>query len=155
MTQRTAILIAALSLLVVIALQDAKQRGIAEGRAEAAAQQVREVERLVVMRDTLYVRDTIRLTRWRERWDSVRVTDTLVLHDIVYVPRDAADSVISACYAVVRSCEARVAARDSLIVTLQEVIKAERDKRPSALRVWAERALWLGAGVGVGAVVAR
>jgi hypothetical protein len=85
----------------------------------------------------------------------VRVRDTVVIvrNDtaIVYVPRATADSTIRACFAVVRSCEATVAARDSLIVSL----KASIPPTPSRIRVWGERALFLGAGVGIGAIVRR
>jgi fructose-1-phosphate kinase PfkB-like protein len=53
----------------------------------------------------------------------------------------------------VRSCESRVAARDSLAAALQAALKAERASKPSALRVGVDRALWAAAGLAVGLVV--
>ena len=70
--------------------------------------------------DSVFVRDTITLTRVATRFrtavDSVVRTDTLTQRESVFV--SLADSTIRACYAVVESCNARVAARDSLITTL-------------------------------------
>lgn len=152
MTPRAGVLVAVLAALVAYALTDAYARGHRDGLVDVSAARVREVERIVYRTDTLYKTDTLRLARWRTLWDSVRVTDTLVRDSVVYVPRDAADSVVSACYAVVRSCEARVAARDSLISSLRVSLKQAQAK-DSKLKLWADRALWFGAGLGVGAVV--
>jgi hypothetical protein len=152
---RTAIGLAIVAVLVSYALHEARQTGRAEGRAEVAARAVVIRSGAVAKADTIY-RDSLRiLNRWRDRWDTVRVRDTIVIRrndtTLVYVPRAAADSTIRACYAVLRSCEARVAARDSLIVSL----RASIPPTPSRLRVWGERALFLGAGVGIGAIVRR
>ena len=153
--ERGAIGLAIVAILIGYALHEARQTGRAEGRAEVAARAVVIRTAAVAKADTVY-RDSLRvLNRWRDRWDTVRVRDTLVVtrNDtaVVYVPRAAADSVVKACFAVVRSCEARVAARDSLIVSLKTSIPPA----PSRLRVWGERALFVGAGVGIGAIVRR
>jgi hypothetical protein len=153
--ERAAIGLAIVAALVGYALHEARQTGIAVGRAEVAAREVVVRSRAVAKADTVY-RDSLRvLDRWRDRWDTVRVRDTVVVtrNDtaVVYVPRTAADSIVKACFAVVRSCEARVAARDSLIVSL----RASMPPTPSRLRVWGERALFVGAGVGIGAIVRR
>jgi hypothetical protein len=153
--ERAAIGLAIVAALVGYALHEARQTGIAVGRAEVAAREVVVRSRAVAKADTVY-RDSLRvLNRWRDRWDTVRVRDTLVVtrNDtaIVYVPRAVADSTIRACFAVLRTCEDRVWARDSLIVSL----RASIPPTPSRLRVWGERALFVGAGVGIGAIVRR
>ena len=149
--ERGAIGLAIIALLVGYALHEARQTGRAEGRAEVAARRAVLYQRVVEKTDSVYTADTIRLRSWRDRWDTVRTRDTLVVDRIVYVPRAEADSVVTACYAVLRSCETRVAARDSLIVSLRASIPPTL----SRWRVWGERALFLGAGVGLGALVRR
>lgn len=156
MTRATpATLLALLAGLIVYALADAYGRGHADGLADGAARSVAAHVRVIRQVDSVYVRDTIRLARWRDRWDSVRVTDTVVRDSVVYVNRDIADSTISACRAVVVSCEARVAARDSALAALRAALKAEQAARPSQLRVAIDRALWGAAGLGVGVLVGR
>lgn len=145
----------ALALLCAVALlwRDAYERGRHDAGRAVRAATIRTITDTVRVRDIQYQRDTIRLTRWRDRWDSVRVTDTVTVAQVVYVPRTVADSVVSACYAVLRSCEARVAARDTLISTLRGALKAEQASRPSVVRVALDRALWAAVGVGIGAVL--
>jgi len=60
--------------------------------------------------DTVYRADTLRLTRWRVRVDSLR--DSLTITDTVEVVRFIAvqDSTIAACTAALGTCEQRVAA---------------------------------------------
>jgi hypothetical protein len=151
--ERGAIGLAIVALLIGYALHEARQTGRAEGRAEVAAREVVIRTVAVAKADTVY-RDSLRvLNRWRDRWDTAYVAVDRWKHDTVEVVRyvAVADSTIRACYAVLRSCEARVAARDSLIVSL----KASIPPTPSRLRVWGERALFVGAGVGLGAIVQR
>jgi len=147
---RPLILLALLAGVVVYALTDAYSRGHADGMADGASSRVRAYTHIVRKVDTMYVRDTVRFARWRDRWDSVRVTDTVTVRDVVYVPRDVADSTISACRLVIASCESRVAARDTLILALRGALKAEQSSKPSALRVALDRAVWASAGLGVG-----
>lgn len=150
--QRQAWLVLALVAAVALLWRDAYERGKTDARVAASAATIRTLRDTVRVRDVEYRRDTVRLTRWRERWDSVRVTDTVAVAKIVYVPRAVADSTIQACYSVLRSCEVRVAARDTLIRALESSLRAERASRPSAVRVALDRALWAAVGVGVGAV---
>lgn len=150
---RTAVLIVGLAALVSFALYDTYSRGVAVGRSEVAARQVAIYQRVVRQTDSVYRADTIRLRLWRDRWDTVRIIDTVIIDNIVYVPRTVADSVVTACYAVLRSCEQRVAARDSVIRGLQGVITAKDAATPSVVRLWIERGLWMAAGVGVGSVI--
>lgn len=150
---RTLALLLALVAAVSYALWDSHSRGVAEGRAAVLAERVAPLVHRVRVTDTLYLRDTLRFTRWRERWDSVRITDTVTIAEVVYVPRADADSVLSACYAVLRSCEARVAARDTLIQSLKAALKAEQSAGPSRVRVVLDRAAWAAVGLGAGAVL--
>lgn len=53
-----------------------------------------------------------------------------------------ADSTIQACRSVVQACEQRVAARDSLIGTLQVRARILEQQRPSTVKRWLERAAW-------------
>lgn len=153
-TRAYAVAIAALlwGILTWQAISAAEERGVRKARLERLAAQIETLEVRVQKLDTVYLTDTIRLARWRTVWDSVRVTDTVVRDSVVYVARGAADSTISACYAVVRSCEARLAARDSLASSLRAGLTQAR-ANDSKVGVWADRALWLGAGIGVGAIL--
>lgn len=101
--------------------------------------------------DTVYRRDTIRLTRRETRWRDSVVARVDTLSDTVRVPVEVvkwvvaeADSTIQACRSVVQTCEQRVALRDSSISTLSRQLQLERKQRPSGLKKWAERAAWAG-----------
>ena len=89
--------------------------------------------------DSIYHVDTLRLAkaeiRYRIAHDTVlaRLTDTVSVVRFMAV----ADSTIKACQAVVQDCEARVAARDSLIRVLQK----------AAVKHWYDR---VGVTTGVG-----
>lgn len=132
---------------------------IADSTAGTLRQQVRRV-------DTVYRRDTVRLAANTQLWrtaiatlgaDVDRYRDSVarltgVAPDTVRVPVEvirwvtaAADSVVQACQAVTRSCAQRVAVRDSLIGVLQREVALVKRQRPSRVRAWGERALWLAA----------
>ena len=151
--ERGAIGLAIIALLVGYALHEARQTGRAEGRAEVAAREVLVKSRAVAKADTIY-RDSLKvLTRWKTRWDSIRVTDTIVITRdtgrVVYVPRAAADSALNVCYAVVRSCDRAGVAKDSLIASLRAGIPPD----PSAWDTFRERAALVGFGVALAEVV--
>lgn len=122
MSSRWIALIAAVALVViaVLAWRDrASQRRLGGALATVARLRADSVlwagERTRV--DSVYVRDTLTYTRVRTEYqrlrDSVlvRTTDTLMVERFIA----ASDSTVRACQAVVTSCEARVAARDSLL----------------------------------------
>jgi hypothetical protein len=72
------------------------------------------VIREVVRTESVFVTDTLRLTRTLARWDTIRATDTIVVDSIVYVPRTIVDSIVAACRPIPGSCASLVAAvRDS------------------------------------------
>jgi hypothetical protein len=87
--------------------------GVAHERERAAAQVARTrvaavVETLRVV-EIQYRTDTLRLTRWRTRWDTL-ITERHY-HDTVWVERviAVADSTIRACTQALGTCERRVA----------------------------------------------
>jgi hypothetical protein len=76
--------------------------------------------------DSVYVRDTLTLTRTRTRTDSILSVDTLLRVDTV---RAIVADERAACSAVIRTCEERVAVRDSRIATLEEAVRVA-SRRP-------------------------
>ena len=126
-------------------------------RVEAAKQYDREVrvvvESLAVL-DTVYLTDTLRLTRWREKWDTVRQTVEVWKHDTARVVEYVlvADSTIRACTAALRTCEQRAALegqRADLAEAKLKDLAATQDKKE-------RRNLLLGAALGVvGGVVLK
>jgi hypothetical protein len=106
-----------------------------------------ETVRQIVQIDTVYVRDTVQLTRVRHHTDTIlrTLTDTLIHRDTVIqiVERERA-----ACNAVIQTCEERVALRD---LRIKELEKGERFlgiKLPN-------RAIMFGLGALTGAVLTR
>ena len=121
-----ALLLAAL--LGALVFGGVSQRSASYARAEAKRLAVVVDSLLTVKakRDTLYTRDTLRLRPKITKYDTTRVTDTLVRDSIVYIPRAVADDAIQACLAVVRTCEERIADRDALAATRERQWAAER-----------------------------
>lgn len=99
--------------------------------------------------DTVYQTDTIRLWRTLAKYDTARVTDTLVRNDTVYVRRDVADAAVEGCKLTVLTCEQRVEVRDKRINNLEQQIKKMPQER-SAFWTWAERLGWGFAGYKLG-----
>jgi hypothetical protein len=97
--------------------------------------------------DTVYVRDTVQLTRVRHRTDTIlrTLTDTLIHRDTVIqiVERERA-----ACDAVIQTCEERVALRNLRIKELERGERFLGIKLPS-------RTLMFGAGLLTGVVLTR
>lgn len=96
-----------ISILILIVIWASWRAGGARHAPEA-------VIREVVRTESVFVVDTLRLTRTLARWDTVRATDTVVVDNIVYVPRTIVDSIVAACRPIPGSCASLVAAvRDS------------------------------------------
>jgi hypothetical protein len=81
-------------------------------RVEAGRQYDREVKVVVesiAVLDTVYKTDTLRLTRWRTKYDTL--VETRDIHDTVWVQEfiAVADTAIRLCTAALRTCEQRVA----------------------------------------------
>ena len=82
--------------------------------------------------DTVYVRDTLTLTRTRRVTDSLLITDTVIRADTV---RMLVERERLACDAVIRTCEQRVAQRDTVIWTQDSIIGLLKKKKPFILRL--------------------
>ena len=142
----------ALSLLGTKCVYDHGQRqaGVWQERARVADSTAKALGRTIRVTDTVYRRDTVRLTRRVQAWDTVtRVVEALA--DTVRVPVEVvrwvvaeADSTIQACRSVVQTCEQRVAQRDSLNALLSQRLRIEQARRPAGWKRWAERAAWAG-----------
>jgi hypothetical protein len=89
--------------------------------------------------DTVYRTDTIRLRVAVARWDTVLTRDTITRNDTVFVPRDEAVAVLSACQQALMTCERRVIARDSLHRAELDAVRAQI---PPRWKAWAERGAW-------------
>ena len=81
-------------------------------QVEAGKQYDREVQVVVesiAVLDTVYKTDTLRLTRWRTRYDTL--VETRDIHDTVWVKEfiAVADTTIKLCTAALRTCEQREA----------------------------------------------
>lgn len=82
-------------------------------RESAIATLMREARHV----DSIYVTDTIRLTKWKTAYDTTRdtllkhLTDTLRVVEYIHI----ADSTIAACSQVVLTCQVKVEQRDSII----------------------------------------
>lgn len=127
----------------------AERLRVADSTAAALSSRARVI-------DTVYRTDTVRLTASVASWRAAvaRLEDSVAVlalrsPDTVRVPVEvvrevvvAADSAIQACTAVVQTCEQRVAVRDSLLAVERQRSAILARQRPSAFRVWGERALW-------------
>ena len=113
-------------LLLLAAALWAKERYGRSQAEERARIAITAYELLSKQKDKLevvYKTDTLRLTKWRTRWDSILVarTETLTVERVIYI----ADSTIKACEAVVATCEQRVA-----------VVTEMADSARSAAKQW-------------------
>lgn len=86
--------------------------------------------------DTL-MRETVRLdTVWRSskakyaealtKYDTVRMMNTVVKNDTVFIPRPVADSIVVACRAVVSVCESQKANLTARLAIAEESLKAAK-----------------------------
>jgi hypothetical protein len=125
------------------------QRAVLQERLKVADSTVRELSIRARNTDTVYLRDTVRLTRRLTQWDTVRAgVDTL--RDTVLVPVETvrwitatADSTIRECRIVQQTCEQRVAQRDTLLLLRDRQIRILEAQKPSRVRPWLERAGWV------------
>jgi uncharacterized membrane-anchored protein YhcB (DUF1043 family) len=79
----------------------------APARADTRARDtLRIVERQL---DTLYQTRRVRYDSVLTRYVTLRVTDTLMRADTIYVRRELADSLVASCQSLIITCEQRVA----------------------------------------------
>lgn len=109
-----------------------KWSAIAKRLQQDSAQGAQAIRRT----DSVHVVDTLRFTRTVTKLQTLR--DSVLVHrtDTMLVERfvTASDSVVRACRAVLDSCTARVAARDSLITALGQQRAADRKLFDARLR---------------------
>ena len=125
-------------------------------RVEAGRQYDREVkvvvESLTVL-DTVYKTDTLRLTQWRTRYDTL--VETRNIHDTVWVQEfiAVADTTIKLCTAALKTCEQRVALEAKRADMAERALK---DVTAGAARKERQKVL-LGAALGLvgGVLLAR
>lgn len=121
-------------------------RASADTRTDARARDtLRVVERQL---DTLYRTQRVRYDSVITRYVTLRVTDTLMRADTIYVRRELVDSVVAACHSVVVTCEQRVT-----------TLRAQVQLADSAWHRAERRARWLPyaatAGLIFGVVIAK
>ena len=107
--------------------------------ARPQASELLAMRDVVTLYDTTYITDTIRLRVAVTRWDSIVTRDTITRNDTVFVPRDEAVAVLSACQQALMTCERRVIARDSLHRAELDAVRAQI---PPRWKAWAERGAW-------------
>ena len=86
------------------------------GRVQGLNARIAQLEEKKAQVDTLYVTDTLELTRVRREIDTLVIRDTVVHRDTV-IKWLAAER--RACNAVIETCEKRVAIRDTIIINLK------------------------------------
>jgi hypothetical protein len=100
--------------------------------------------------DTQFRRDTIRFTRWRDRVVTLR--ESLTVTDTVEVVRfiAAQDSTIQACSAALLTCDERVRLRDARFDAAASAWRAERAVLAARVPTLTDKlrtaALWSGVG---------
>ena len=120
------------ALIVLWAWQrDTKRAGAAEERARVADSLLTIAEARADSLKVVYVRDTIRLTKWKTVYDTTR--ERLTLTDTVEVLRfiAVADSTIRSCTVALSTCELRVGAEKAVSAQWEAKWRAERARRPS------------------------
>jgi hypothetical protein len=127
-----------------------ERQGELKAELKLARQEFSALQRRMQMVDTVYVRDTVRLSRIKTRYDTllvdVRTTDTVWVRRFVQV----ADSTILVCSEALNSCGARVAVRDSMLFNLRRQVDVLK-KKP---RVW-DKLPWVLGGVVVGKLILK
>lgn len=140
----------AVALVGVLAYgSEQRKRGAAEAQVARLAHVADSLANVSRGIDTVYVRDTLRLTQWRTRYvtalDTLRLTDTVAVKEFIAI----ADSTVKACSVALLTCEQRVSVRDQRIEALEQQIRV-MPKPPSTFRVWAERTILLYGGYKLG-----
>ena len=89
--------------------QDRLQRAIDQQTIQQHERTIQALRQQSQRIDSLYQTDTLTLTKWKTKWDSVLVHDTT--HDTITVERiiQVADSTIRSCSRALRTCEDQVA----------------------------------------------
>lgn len=101
----------------------------------------------------VYLRDTVIAHDTKVRYDSLRVSDTVVRNDTVFVPRVIADGTINACTQALHDCERLRVVNDSLVHFLGKQKAGFKDRVGvfvGPVAVYSAGTIHAGVGVGVG-----
>ena len=134
--------------------RDAKRAGAAEQRLRVADSLLTIAEARADSLKVVYRTDTLRLTKWRTRFDTalvtLNVTDTVEVLRFVAV----ADSTVKACSVALSTCEQRLGAQEAITAQWRSKFEAERARRPSFVSTLTKYAVvggigWLAGKAGV------
>lgn len=140
MNSRSLLLVAAIA-AVGFSYCAGSSNGAARERGKVIDSVVKARTASVAKSETVYVRGKDRWLKAKATWDTVRLTDTLpVVVQVpgkpdtvqVFVSRAAADSVVQSCQRLIFACDARNAAKDSLIAGLRAQVVFERQNQRGA-----------------------
>lgn len=149
--------IACLALSGAYAIWQDRQRAI--GRLEVELRQSRsDYQTLIARADSLaraYHIDTVRLTTYRLRLDTLTTTVELWKHDTVTVTQyvATADSTVRACSTALQTCAARASALSGALVASEASYQALKRLQPRPGAIWRQRAAGALAGVAVYALL--
>lgn len=147
----------AIAIVVVLGLVFNRQSSAHNAEVTRLLERADSLEREAGRLDTVYLRDTIRLTQFETRWRERVVDvdrwkyDTLEVVRFVYL----SDSTIAACRATILTCEQRVGVERSAKLDIRGAFDAHLQSHPSALQRVARDLLIFGAGMGVGSILKR
>jgi arylamine N-acetyltransferase len=138
--------------LAAAVVAGAWEMGRKQGEVTALRHQVVVVRDSIRLLDTVYQRDTVRLWRLKEQWETIydttliteRLTDTVWIRQALVT----ADSTIRACIATVLTCEQRVAleAKRADLAEQQLTTWAHRDRDKERVKMALSAAVGLTAG---------
>ena len=135
MSRYSHLILAALALLALWAYGcENRQAGRLEAEKVALEHRNARLEDEAGRKDTVYVKDTIRLKIYTQSYKTLR--DTLRITDTVQVRATLAlaDSTINACSVALQTCETRVALRDQRIAVLDSLLTVERKRQPGFIK---------------------
>ncbi len=101
----------------------------------------------------VYIRDTVVAHQTKVRYDSVRVLDTVVRNDTVFIPRVVADGAVKACTQALHDCDRLRLVNDSLVTYLGKEKRGLKDRVGvfvGPVAVYSAGVVHAGVGIGVG-----
>ena len=147
----TVIILAVLGLSILKGIEMfAARHGEGTGQVVQGKVQEKEGQKLLARVDTVYRRDTIRLTRevtkYRAFRDTLKITDTVQVKEFVR----QADSTIHACLLTVQTCEQKDSAHKVIEAGLRQQNEGLKKLVPSRAEKLITAVKWIGAGYLVG-----
>lgn len=152
-----AVVIGALLLLVgcFVVQKIGERRGTAKSELKQGQEQTKAGEEELAKQNVIYKLDTIRLTRERVKYKTLR--DTTRIADTVWVNAfiAQADTTIKACSLALITCEQKDSAHKVIESGLRRQNEALKKLLPTRTEKVINAAKWLAIGAGVGAVLSR